>query len=477
MEASDKVHPTVAGTIAIIGSCLISVFLSFQPVEPSLMARGVSYSLLIGLIVSFLLDWRHGLRNLIRVDVFALLAFYFLTYFEFLFPQSRFDYLVVGSDVVKAVHLTLVGLATFAIARHIDVLPKRWLGFIGEIEMRRGDLLAIYFGAFILSSLPMWLSVEFNPVRWFDELMSPRFGRAWGRGKFGDVSALLHELKLLGYIMPPIAGVIFANRKDYSKFALFFVLITLLTLWFVAFSSGTRNILAIQMAGFLGGFLIIQKRLKIMPVAILGLVIAVTFVFLAEMMLEFRQVGLKRYLAEGREYASYYAFQDEYYGEDAATTDSGYFVDYNLWRIAQMVAAFPELYDYIGWNLPFVAITKPIPRALWPGKPTDLKVGLEEVIGAKGYTIACTWVGEAYVAGGVIWIVATGILIGIFCCFWNQLANFIHSPFPLVVFASGFYSILLLMRSLLFFTTALLPSIALIIMGAFIYKHRRREHN
>jgi hypothetical protein len=53
------------------------------------------------------------------------------------------------------------------------------------------------------------------------------------------------------------------------------------------------------------------------------------------------------------------------------------------------------------------------------------------------------------------------------------LANFIHSPFPLVVFASGFYSILLVMRSLLFFTTALLPSIALIIMGAIIYKHRR----
>jgi hypothetical protein len=475
MESNEKVHPTVPGTIVILASCMLGFFLSFQQVEPSVMARSVSYSLLAGLVISFILDWRFGLRNLIRVDVFALLAFYFLTFFEFLFPQSKFDYLVVGSDVVIAVHLTLIGTAAFVIGRHFDILPQRWLGFIGEIEMRRSDLLAIYFGAFILSCLPMWLAVEFDPVVWYDELMSPRFGRSWGRGKFGDLSSLLHELQLLSYIMPPIAGVIFSNRKGYSKFALFWVGIALLTLWFISFSGGTRNILAIQMAGFLGGFLVVQKRLRIVPMAIFVLVIAVTFVFLAEMMLDFRQIGLKRNLQEGRDFASYNAFQDDYYGEDSTVSDSGYFVDYNLWRIAQMVAAFPEQYDFIGWNMPYVAITKPIPRAFWPGKPTDLKVGLEEVIGAEGYTIACTWVGEAYIAGGVIWIIATGLLIGIFCCFWNQLANFIHSPFPLIVFASGFYAILLVMRSLLFFTTALLPSLALIIMGAFIYKHRRTE--
>lgn len=462
------------GTVVIIGSCLISFFLSFQQVEPSEMARSVSYTLLIGMVISFLLDWRFGLRNLIRVDVFALLAFYFLTYFEFLFPQAKFDFLVIGSDVVTAVHMTLIGIAAFVIGRHFDVLPKHWLGFIGKIEMQRGDMLAIYFGAFILSSLPMWLAVEFNPVTWFDELMSPRFGRAWGRGKFGDLSSLLHELRLLGYIVPPIAGVIFAKRKEYSNFSLFFVAVALLLLWFAAFSSGTRNILAIQMAGFIGGFLIVQKQLKLLPVAIMGVVFAGAFVFLADIMLDFRQVGLKRYLEYGREYASYHQFQDEFLGVEENST-SGYFVDYNLWRIAQMVAAFPEMYDHIGWNMPFVAITKPIPRALWKGKPTDLKVGLEEVIGAEGYTIACTWVGEAYVAGGPVWIIGFGILIGIFCCFWNQLANFIHSPFPLVVFASGFYSVLLVMRSILFFTTALLPSIALIIMGAIIYKHRRAD--
>ena len=47
-----------------------------------------------------------------------------------------------------------------------------------------------------------------------------------------------------------------------------------------------------------------------------------------------------------------------------------------------------------------------------------------------------------------------------------------HSPFALIVFASGFYAVLLLMRSLMFFTTALLPSLALIAMGVFLYNYR-----
>jgi hypothetical protein len=60
----------------------------------------------------------------------------------------------------------------------------------------------------------------------------------------------------------------------------------------------------------------------------------------------------------------------------------------------------------------------------------------------------------------------------VFCRFWNQLATFMRAPFALIVFASGFYAVLLLMRSLMFFTTALLPSLALIAMGVFLYNFR-----
>jgi hypothetical protein len=122
--------------------------------------------------------------------------------------------------------------------------------------------------------------------------------------------------------------------------------------------------------------------------------------------------------------------------------------------------------------MPFVALTKPIPRALWPDKPVDFDVGLEQAAGIEQMTIAVTWVGEAFLGGGVLWTLIIGLMIGAFCGWWNHLANYLSSPFALIVFASGFYAVLLLMRSLVFFTTALLPSIALIVMGIFIHKQR-----
>ena len=476
MSDNNEIGPNPAGTILLLAACIIGYFLSTMEETSSKMAGQVSMVLLGAIAISFLFDMKAGIRNLIRVDIFALIAFYFLTFFEFLFPQSKFDLLVIPENVITATQLTLLGFATIVVGRHINLFPRRWLEPIGAVRIRDGDFLVIYLGATFLNFLPMFLAVDFNPVTWFNELLEPRFTQPWSRGRYGSLATLLNELKLLGYVMPPLAGVIFARRKHYKLVSLVVVALTMLMLYFVAFAGGTRNVLAIQLAGLLGGYFVIQPKIRLVPMVITVLAIGASFLYLAERMLEFREMGLRRYVEGGYYQSGYREIADTYLaGAYEQQEDSGYMVDYNLWRISQMVAAFPEQYDYIGFNMPYVAITKPIPRAFWPGKPKDLKVGLEEVVGAEGYTVACTWMGEAFIAGGVLWIVGVGLLIGAFCCFWNGLATYIHSAFPLIVFASGFYAVLLLMRSLMFFTTALLPSIALIIMGLIVYKTRGVE--
>jgi len=469
-----KIQPNWAGTIGILVGCLFGYYLSFDDLPSSIMLRHVSISLLAGIIFSFIMDWRFGLRNLVRVDVFALLAFYFLTFFEFLFPQSRFDLLAIPDDVLTATHLALLGLAAMTLGRHLNVLPRKQLDKLGDIQMEPKHFLLIFFGAFILNFLPMFLAVDFNPVDWFHETLQPRFSRPWSRGRLGDLSSLLNELQLLGYVLPPIAGLIFARWRSYAKFTLVIIALCLLLLWYTAFSSGTRNILAIQVASFFAGFFVVQKKISLKILLPTAAAVGIVFIILANMMLDFRRIGLDQYIREGRYTAEFKEYKQQYMAERNMKDEAGYFVDYNLWRLSQIVSLFPEVYGYIGWNMPFVAITKPIPRALWPEKPEGLAVSLEEAIGAEGYTIAVTWVGEAYVAGGGIWIIAIGLLIGAFCYFWNELAKFIQNPFPLIVFASGFYAVLLLMRSLMFFTTALLPSIALIVLGVFMYKQNQK---
>jgi hypothetical protein len=459
-------------TVVLLLSCLIGAFLSTQEGLSSEISRQVALVLLGGIGISLLIELRAGLRSMIRVDVFAILAFYFLTFFEFLFPQPSFDLLVIPEDVGVATRLLLAGFAAMVLGRHVPVFPVKWLEPIQAIQTQPGHLLLLFFGAAFLSFLPMLMSVDFNPIAWFDETMKPRFGRAWARGRFGSLSTLLTELQLLGYVMPPLAGVMFARRKDYKLISLFLVGFVLFVHFYSAFSSGTRNILAILIAGFLGGYFIVQPRIKFWQLALFGLVAGGSFFILADHMLQFREYGLGRYIEEKRYTSDFREYQKQYMQDNSMEeSDHGYLVDYNLWRLSQMVPAFPELYDYIGWNMPFVAITKPIPRGLWPGKPEGLKVELEDVIGAEGYTIAVTWVGEAFVAGGLPWIVGIGVLIGAFCTFWNSLAQRLESLFPLIVFASGFYAVLLLMRSLMFFTTALLPPIALVVVGFFIYRN------
>ena len=470
-----RFQPNPLGTLVILVACLISYAISFVDALPSEIATRVSLIWIVAIFISFLAELKAGLRNLIRVDIFALLSLYFFIYFEFLFPQSGFDALVSQSDTAKAIQLTLFGLGAIVIGRHIGPESYKSLRFIGNIQMQPRDFLLLFSGAFILAHLPQWVAVGFNPFAWLGDLLKPRFSQSWSRGKYGDLSTLLHELQLIGYVLPPIGGVILARWREYSKFAVFLVGAGLLVLWFVAFAEGTRYVFGIKLAGFLGGYMIVQKKLRFWRVVTLSWIVAATFIVLADMMLDFRGIGLGQYVEEGRYRPAYQKFEEQYGNSPGAQDEeNSYFVDYNLWRISQMVAAFPALYDYIGWNMPFVALTKPIPRAFWPGKPMDLKVGLEEAIGASGYTIAVTWIGEAYVAGGIPWIVAIGLLIGIFCRYWNQLAEYMHSTFPLIVFASGFYAVLLLMRSLMFFTTALLPSIALVLMGLLIYKNRSR---
>ena len=475
MNSSAKIHPTFPGTVIMLLACGLGYFISLQDMLPSKLAQWVSVSLLIGMLISFVSDMRHGLKNLLRVDVFAFLSFYFLTFFEFLFPQGRFDSMSNPADVAVAIQLFLVGWAAMTIGRHLDVFPKNTLSHIGDIQMRTGDYLLIFFGAAFLNFLPMFLAVEFNPVAWFEETLKPRFGRAWGRGRYGDLSALLHELQLLGYVLPPVAGVIFARWRSYSKFALVMVALTILLLWYSSFSGGTRNIFAIQIAGLLAGYYVVQRQIKLKFLVPIVIFSVGSFVILAQMMLEFRNIGLGKYVSEGYYTSDYREFRREYLAEKEQ--ESGYFVDYNLYSFSQIGGVFPDLYDYIGWNLVYVALTKPIPRAFWPGKPTDLKTGIEEALGADGsYTIAVTWVGEAYMAGGVLWIIAVGLFIGGFCCYWNTLAHYAQNTYPLIVFASGFYAVLLLMRSLQFFTTSILPSIALIVMGIVIHNSRAREY-
>lgn len=416
------------------------------------LARTYAFAVGISLGLSLLADLKGDPRNLVRTDIMGLASLYFLTLFEFVFRQPMFDTMVEIEDVRPALHACLVAFAGLAIGRHYSPRPPANIATLITREFKPQIMVAIFALCLVGGYGYMLIAVDFNFLRMIDFFMAPRFAQPWGRGMLGDWKALLVEVGMVLYLIPPLAGVILANRRGYSPAQVTFVVLGLVFTLFYGFTSGTRNILATYLATFLVAYAFtagIQRKRELIT---LSTVIAVLFYIGSIMMLDFRNVGFSRYL-DGQ--------KQEFLHEGEAF----FFVDYNLYVISQLMRVFPHAHDYLGLEIPYLALIRPIPRAIWSGKPEGMSMGIEESLGAEGLTLASTFIGEAYMSGGFFGVAVTALCFGVVMCWWNKLGRPDNSSFGHLIFASGFFAAVISMRSMLVFTTAILPTIAALIMG------------
>lgn len=440
--------------LALVGIALTGVFL--QGETPTQLGRFAAIGVGISLAVSVALDLRRGVQNVIRADVLAILAFYFLTLFELLFPQTEFDVMTNARSTYTAVIIVLVGFAGLLVGRHFAQPKKQPFSETMTRDVPAAWMLTIFFAALLIGFSQMLYAVNFNVLEMLQWFMAPRFSQPWGRGKFGDWRALLFELNMLTFLIPPLAGVILARHKRYGPAALVCVVFGLALVFFYSFSSGTRNLFASHLVTLLIGYafsLPQERRREIIPICIAG---AVVFMAASTVMLKFRNGGLKHWLETGE--------------ESSAAFEKTLFVDYNLCAISRLVEVFPSRHAFLGWEVPFQALIRPIPRALWPGKPEGLSMSIEQALGAENMTISASFAGEAYIAGGMIGVIIGGLFFGLATGWWSYLSSPRNSELGVLIYASGFFAAVISMRSLFAFTTALLPTAAAIVIGTYAVK-------
>lgn len=422
------------------------------------LARGAGIAIGLALALGFLYEMRQGLKNVFRIDVICLTGLYGLTLLEFLLPQPDFNNKVSLIQVEKGLELVYLGFSGLVIGRHL--LKSNANVNSGGLQLPSLSpllLTLICLGAFFLGNLFMFLAVNFNPFDWIYHLTGPRFGAPWGRGRYGNLSALLNELNLITYVIPPIAGMALAQRRTFPKSQFWTIMVLYFLMLLIAFAGGTRYILAVHLATFSISHIFSLTKIKFRYLGAFSFVILGVFLFCAYHMLEFRNMGLRRYLETG--------------GYAAETTRDTLFIDLNMVSISLLADRFPGEYRYLGWEVPMWALIKPIPRALWPGKPLGLSMDIEDALGGRGYTIAATFIGEAYMAAGKIGVLLAGLFFGVLAAWWNRMAAGSASTLSLLVYASGFFGGVICMRSMFWLTTGLLPSVALIVFGKFIYPH------
>lgn len=467
-------QPTLPGTFALLLAALLAF--AWGPQEtPADTAQAAAIIMALGLGISVLCDWRVSLRNLVRIDLMAIAVLYFLTFFEFLFPQEDFSTSVTVDETVRGIQLVLLGMVALTLGRHL-IPPKRpGFQFVQQLQLPPWMLFGGLVAAFFFANLWQFMAVQFNPVEWFEQIQGARFSQPWSRGRLGGWSSLLSELALLGYIVPPAAGLIYAKRRHFKAWQLLLVTAILGLQIFAAVCAGTRNVFGAYLVGLAAGYFLVQPRLQVWKLALAGAVVGFVFVVVGDHMLKFRQVGFATYVEyHDPPLFSFLADEDELIN-DPFMEGKGYFVDYNLLSIIQLMRAFPERYPYLGFEMPWVAATKPIPRAIWPGKPEGLSVGIEEAIGVEGLTVSCTFVGETYMAAGVFGVLLGGLFFGAVAAFYNRLGGQGSSLYSLLMFAVCTYAMVISMRSITSFTTALLPVFALWVFARVFLRNRRAQ--
>ena len=453
---ADVPRAVAAGTqIALVGVGLTAVLL--QGDTPSELGHFAAIGTGLSILVSIAVDARMGLFNLIRADLMAILSFYFLTLFEFLFPQPNFDAMNKVVPTHIAVYVVLLGLAGLLIGRHLLHPKKQPLEKTLTGEIPASLMIVMFWGSTVVGFAYMFACVDYNPMQVLEGFMAPRFSQPWGRGRFGDWRALLFELNMFIYLVAPLAGVILGRRKRYGAFQLAGVILGALFVFFYGFTSGTRNLFASYLVTFLIGYAFAlprERRKEIVPVCI---TCAIVLVVATTIMLRFRNVGFKDWLKFGP--------------PTGAPEQKTLFVDYNLWAITQLVDVFPAHHDFLGWEVPYLALIRPIPRAIWPSKPEGMSLSIEDALGAEGMTVAASFAGEAYMAGGMIAVFACGIFFGAATGWWSHLSSPKNSEMGLLIYASGFFAAVISMRSLFVFTTALMPTVAGLVIGIYLVRY------
>jgi hypothetical protein len=176
-------------------------------------------------------------------------------------------------------------------------------------------------------------------------------------------------------------------------------------------------------------------------------------------MLHIRSQGLKKFLSGEAAYS--------------ITKADSFYVDYNLCNIASLTTVFPDRMPYLGLEVPYLALIRPIPRALWKGKPEGLSNSIEHALGdySGKITISASFAGEAYMAGGFLGVLLCGIFFGALNGWWSHLMGPRNSELGVLIYASGFFAAVISMRSLFTYTTALLPTVAAIVGTSFLVRY------
>ncbi len=453
LEMSLRVRSTV---VIIIGLVFASMFARMADTTNEALSSAAAV-LTCTLVIAFIIEARAGVHNLFRADLFMLFALLGLTFVEFLPEQDDLSLRLSLDDALATIDVALCAFGGLALGRHAFRMYTIPISNMPERGLPPSHMFRLFMACAFIGYLHVLLAVNFDIIEAVRQMMLPRFAQSWTRGRIGGLDTLLNELGLLIYLLPPLAGAVLAEHHRYRGYQKLVIAAILGLTFFSGLAGGTRNVILTHLVTFGVSYLTMKRRLTLASLVTVGSPLALASLFVVYYLAQIRTFGIENW-AIGVERTERLV------------------VDMNLLNIAGLMQAFPGRHGYLGLEIPFNAIIRPIPRFLWPGKPEGLSMSIEEIFKVEGMTLSATYIGELWIAGGVLAVIIGSLAFGAVAAGWNRIGATAQGTLDRIRFASGMFAAGICMRSFLSVMPAVLPTLVLYLFRWWYFRSQARPY-
>ena len=415
-RAAFRLHPGL-GLIGTIAGTALAIF--SMPSDP-FPAGALFFSALIltaGLLIAPTIASIENPRAILRLEHILVLGVIYWLLLDLL--QGSYDLYRVKAETIEhaflAIGLFAAGIFVAGFFRPWRMPQLMQKSVATPVETRVLFRLILLF--FVLGIFRFAYASDFNPVAMIYYLGVNRWAAPWGRGQLGGWNAFLDHMKYFGYLVP-LLTVAFAVKTGWLRRQSLVAIACSLTMMAFLAQGGSRRIIGVVAGAALIYWILGQKRINVRN-AIVILTSMVAIVYVLEVMLEYRNVGLSEFVEAG----------------PAQVEMKRLHVDQNFFRLAQVTQIVPEEHPYVYHKQVIYTLIRPVPRVFWEGKPTNPGFDLAEFLGLRGVTLSTSVIAEWYLTGGFIVIFLGGWLYGQLARMGNRLLPAADQVAPRLLFA------------------------------------------
>ncbi len=414
---------------AIIATILALTSMGDEPQRPGEL-RGAALWLVSGLLLVPLLRIRQGLWALLRPEhilMVGLCYWLLLDLLQGLYPL----YGVSREQIVTAI--VAIGVMAAGI----------WLGSIGRAwslpsvvvattqrQITDSALHKAIWIAFIFGMTKFVIGSGFDFGAMFNALGEPRWSAPWARGRLGGWGAFLDHMQYFGYVLPAMTVVLAQRRGWLRPGVITGIIFSLVIVLFLSQGRG-RRVTGVVVGAGLSRWLLLQARLNLKTLSVAALITALLLIFMQQM-LAYRNIGFKAVRQENANITVYDSLR----------------VDDNFYRLTQIIQYIPDAHPYVYHRAVVYALIRPVPRVLWPGKPTTPGYDLPELNGMKGVSLTTSIIGELYASYGLVAVFIGALLFGRMARMWSRIEELPASASGALTYSLGLMAMFAGLRSM-----------------------------